>query len=53
MLLKIGTNVDASYDVQIKNFVHEGIEHIGILMLCPNPALKSAAKSERREKTLA
>ena len=37
VLLKIGANVDASYDVQIKNFVHEGIEYIGVLMLCPNP----------------
>ena len=49
VLLKIGSNVDASYDVQIKNFVHDGIEHIGVLMLCPNPALKSAVKSEPRE----
>jgi len=53
MLMKIGANVDATYDVQIKNFVHDGIEYIGILMLCPNPALKSQAKIEQREKTLA
>jgi len=49
VLMKIGANVDATYDVQIKNFTHEGIEYIGILMLCPNPDLKSAAKSEQRE----
>ena len=53
VLLKVGTNVDASYDVHIKNFVHEGIEYIGILMLCPNPSLKSTATSEHREKALA
>jgi hypothetical protein len=39
--------------VQIKNFVHDGIEYIGILMLCPNPVLRSPAKIEQREKTLA
>jgi hypothetical protein len=50
VVLKIGTNVDASYDVQIKNFVHDGIEYIGVLMLCPNPALKSVAKSEQGER---
>lgn len=53
VLLKIGANVDASYDLQIKNFVHEGIEYIGVLMLCPNPALKSAVKSQQPEKALA
>jgi hypothetical protein len=53
VLLKVGTNVDASYDVHVKNFVHEGIEYIGILMLCPNPSLKSTARSEQREKALA
>jgi hypothetical protein len=50
VLLKVGANVDASYDVHVKNFVHEGIEYIGVLMLCPNPALKSVAKSEQPEK---
>jgi len=39
--------------VQIKNFFHDGLEYIGILMLCPNPALKSPAKVEQREKVLA
>jgi hypothetical protein len=53
MLMKIGANVDATYDVQIKNFIHDGVEYIGILMLCPNPALKSPAKVEQREKALA
>jgi hypothetical protein len=52
IMLKIGTNVDASYDLQIKNFVHEGIEYIGVLMLCPNPALKSATTAEQLEKAL-
>ena len=51
--MKIGANVDATYDVQIKNFVHDGIEYIGILMLCPNPELKSPTTVEQREKALA
>jgi hypothetical protein len=46
---KIGANVDASYDVQVKHFVHEEIEHLGVLILCPNPDLKSETKSERSE----
>jgi hypothetical protein len=50
MLLKVGSNVDGSYEVQIKNFVHEGVEHIGVLMLCPNPALQPTSKSEQIEK---
>ncbi len=50
VMLKVGTNVDASYDVRIKNFAHEGIEYLGVLMLCPNPALKSNVKSEQVEK---
>jgi hypothetical protein len=50
VLLKIGANVDASYDTQVKYFVHEGIEYIGILMLCPNPDLKVAVKTEQPEK---
>ncbi|MGJ4952102.1 hypothetical protein [Bradyrhizobium sp. HKCCYLS20291] len=40
---KIGSNVDASYDVQIKHFMHDGVEHIGVLILCPNPELAAAA----------
>ncbi len=52
VMLKVGTNVDASYGVQIKNFAHEGVAYLGVLMLCPNPALKSANKSEQREKVL-
>lgn len=53
VMLKVGANVDASYDAQIKNFVHEGTEYLGVLMLCPNPALKSATRSEQREKAIA
>lgn len=51
--MKFGANVDVTYDVKIRNFVHEGIEYIGILMPCLNPALKSPAKVEQCEKTLA
>ena len=46
VLMKIDANIDATYDVQIKNFTHEGIEYIGIPMLCPNTALKSAKQRE-------
>jgi hypothetical protein len=53
VMLKVGANVDGSYDAQVKNFVHEGVEYVGVLMLCPNPALKSTVKSEPREKITA
>ena len=39
-MLKVGTNVDASYDVQVKNFEHDGIEYVGVLMLRPNPGVE-------------
>ena len=50
VLLKVGANVDATYDVQVRSFAFDGHEYIGILMLCPNPALKSAVQSEQLEK---
>jgi hypothetical protein len=50
VILKVGINVDASYDVRIKNFMHDDIEYVGVLMLCPNPALKSRVNSEQAEK---
>lgn len=46
MRLKVGENVDGSHDLQIKTFTHEGIEHIGILMLCPNSDLKVRTQSD-------
>ncbi len=46
MRLKVGENVDGSHDLQIRMFTHEGIEHIGILMLCPNADLKVRTQSE-------
>jgi hypothetical protein len=46
MRIKIGENVDGSHDLQIRAFTHEGIEHIGILMHCPNPALQPRSQSD-------
>ena len=40
MLLKVGDNVDATHDLIVKVFAHNGIIYIGLHMLCPNPALK-------------
>jgi len=37
MLLKVGDNVDQTHDLVIKYFAVNGIDYIGILMLCPNP----------------
>ena len=40
MLLKVGDNVDATHDLIVKVFAHNGIIYIGLHMLCPNPELK-------------
>lgn len=40
MLLKVGDNVDATHDLIVKVFAHNGIMYIGLHMLCPNPELK-------------
>lgn len=40
MLLKVGDNVDATHDLIVKVFVHDGHIYIGLHMLCPNPELK-------------
>ena len=40
MLLKVGDNVDATHDLIVKVFVHNGHIYIGLHMLCPNPGLK-------------
>lgn len=40
MLLKVGENVDASHDLLVKTFAHDGHICIGLHMLCPNPELK-------------
>jgi hypothetical protein len=53
MRIKVGANVDGSHDLQIKTFTHDGVEHIGILMLCPNPALESRSQSDAVAKTAA
>jgi hypothetical protein len=39
MVLKVGENVDATHDLIIKTFAHNGSIYIGIHMLCPNTAL--------------
>jgi hypothetical protein len=40
MVLKVGENIDASHDLQVKKFKHGGHDHIGLHMLCPNTSLK-------------
>lgn len=40
MVLKVGENVDASHDLHVKTFAHNGHLHIGLHMLCPNTSLK-------------
>ena len=40
MMLKVGDNVDATHDLHVKTFAHNGHIHIGLHMLCPNPELK-------------
>jgi hypothetical protein len=39
MLLQVGDNIGPTHDVIIKVFAYKGANYIGILMLCPNPAL--------------
>jgi hypothetical protein len=39
MMLKVGDNVDASHDLLVEVFAYKGSIYIGLLMLCPNPAL--------------
>jgi hypothetical protein len=40
VVLKVGDNVDATHDLIVRTFAHNGNIHIGIHMLCPNPELK-------------
>jgi hypothetical protein len=40
VVLKVGENVDASHDLHVKTFAHNGYIYIGLHMLCPNPELK-------------
>jgi hypothetical protein len=40
MLLKVGENVDATHDLLVKTFAHNGQIYIGLHVLCPNPQLK-------------
>jgi len=36
MMLKVGQNVDDSHELHVKEFTHNGVDYIGILLLCPN-----------------
>jgi hypothetical protein len=47
----VGSNVDASHELQIKHFKHETMDHIGLLMVCPNPALQSRPQFDSVAKT--
>jgi hypothetical protein len=40
MVLKVGENVDATHDLHVKTFPHNGQLHVGVHMLCPNTSLK-------------
>ena len=40
VVLKVGDNVDATHDLHVKTFAHNGQLHIGLHMLCPNSDLK-------------
>lgn len=40
VVLKVGENVDASHDLHVRTFAHDGHMHIGLHILCPNTALK-------------
>lgn len=39
MFVRVTENVDASHDVIIRPFTHNGFLYIGILVLCPNTRL--------------
>lgn len=40
MVLKVSENVDATHDLHVKVFAHNGQIHIGLHMLCPNTSLR-------------
>jgi hypothetical protein len=40
VVLKVGENVDATHDLIVRTFAHNGSIYIGIHMLCPNTSLK-------------
>jgi hypothetical protein len=49
----VGGKEDASHEMQIKHFKRERIDHIGLLLLCLNPALQSRPQSDSVAKTAA
>ncbi len=40
LVLKVGENVDRTYDLKVIVFTHNGQMYIGLHMLCPNSSLK-------------
>jgi hypothetical protein len=40
VVLKVGESVDATHDLIVRTFAHNGSIYIGIHMLCPNSSLK-------------
>jgi hypothetical protein len=40
VVLKVGENVDATHELHVRTFAHNGHMHIGIHILCPNKSLK-------------
>jgi hypothetical protein len=49
----VGSNVCGGHELQIKHFKRERIDHIGLLLLCLNPALQSRPQSDSVAKTAA
>jgi len=39
MMLKVGENIDATHDLHVRTFAHNGQLYIGLHMLCPNSDL--------------
>ena len=39
VILKVGENVDATHDLIVRTFAHNGSIYMGIHMLCPNTSL--------------
>jgi len=39
MRLKVGENIDATHDLHVRTFAHNGQLYIGLHMLCPNSDL--------------
>jgi hypothetical protein len=50
MVMKVGENVDATHEVHVRTFSHDGHMHIGLHVLCPNTSLKKSSKKKSSKK---